>query len=362
MKKKIITGILVAALVATLVVAAYTEQEAFAKHFRAKLFGSVLKLSNANLPVTISLIDGYYNGEKVYFIHTEVSDKQMADMLTMMVDSPTTYTPLLAKTPKEVLAKLYVFANGIEGTGKWGGGPFGFQIDIFNSIPGESEYSPLREPHLVTWNEDATPRLLTSEEELLEAEANGELTIKPTGVVVNVPMIVWPGDYLNGQMPIREDKEVTDEMPYGGGQVLEIHTENLEVTFVAHRGWGPDGATVYYIVTDAVPEGPAKMMGVVYAPKTEALAISPVAVDLFQFANGIQGSGPMGFQAGIAASAPGDENYSPMWRISMINWNEPRDAKVLENMDDIKMAKEKIKVEPAFDGKHIVNCPFITVT
>ena len=209
---------------------------------------------------------------------------------------------------------------------------------------------------------DATPRLLISEKELLDAETNGELTIKKTGVVVNVPMIVWPGDYLGGQMPIREDKQVRDDMSYSGGQVLEIDTENLQVTFVAHRGWGPDGATIYYIVTDAVPEGPAKMMGVVYSPKTEDIAISPVAVDLFQFANGIQGSGPMGFQAGIAASAPGDENYSPMWRISMINWDEPREAKVLENLDDIKMARDWINVEPAFDGKHIVNCPFIKVT
>ena len=31
----------------------------------------------------------------------------------------------------------------------------------------------------------------------------------------------------------------------------------------------------------------------------------------------------MGFQPGIAAGAPGDANYSPMWRIFMIGWEDP---------------------------------------
>ncbi len=33
---------------------------------------------NVNAPITIPMIDGYYNGEKVFFVHTEVSDKEMA--------------------------------------------------------------------------------------------------------------------------------------------------------------------------------------------------------------------------------------------------------------------------------------------
>jgi hypothetical protein len=112
-------------------------------------------------------------------------------------------------------------------------------------------------------------------------------------------------------------------------------------------------------VTDATPEMPAMMMGVVYAPKTENLAVTAAAVDLFQFGNGIIGSGPMGFQAGIGGANPGDANYSPMWRISFINWNDPGQAKVLETLQDITKVKDKITVEAAMDGKHIVNCPFI---
>jgi hypothetical protein len=41
---------------------------------------------------------------------------------------------------------------------------------------------------------------------------------------------------------VREDaSSITDDTPYTGGQVLNIDTENMIVTMVAHRGWGPEG-------------------------------------------------------------------------------------------------------------------------
>ena len=63
-------------------------------------------------------------------------------------------------------------------------------------------------------------------------------------------------------------------MPYGGGQITEINSEEMTVTFVAHRGWGPDGRTIYYIVTDATPSGPAETMGVVSSPSSSNLITS----------------------------------------------------------------------------------------
>ena len=134
----------------------------------------------------------------------------------------------------------------------------------------------------------------------------------------------------------------------------------MTATFVAHRGWGPDGKTVYYIVTDAVPEMPASMMGVPFVPAEDKLVGTPVAPDLFQFTNGINGTGPMGFQSGIGAANPDDENYSPMWKISFIEWKDPSQARVLENLNDINRMLQKglITLMPAEGGRHIVNCPF----
>jgi hypothetical protein len=105
---------------------------------------------------------------------------------------------------------------------------------------------------------------------------------------------------------------------------------------------------------------PGTMMGVPFVAADEKLATTPVAVDLFQFMNGINGTGPMGFQAGIGGANPEDANYSPMWKISFITWKDPAQARVLETRADINRMLEKglITLEPAMEGKHVVNCPF----
>jgi plastocyanin len=106
---------------------------------------------------------------------------------------------------------------------------------------------------------------------------------------------------------------------------------------------------------------PADVMGVPYVTSDEKLVGTPVAIDLFQFANGINGSGPLGFQAGIGSANPKDPNYSPMWRISFVEWNNAeKDAKVLQTINDVASAQREglISVSQPFDGRHVVNCPF----
>ena len=63
------------------------------------------------------------------------------------------------------------------------------------------------------------------------------------------------------------------------------------VTMVAHRGWRPNGKTVYYIATYARPKTPADMIGEPYVHSDEKLIGMPVVLDLFRFTNGINGSG-----------------------------------------------------------------------
>ena len=318
--------------------------------------GSVLRLSRANVPATIPLHKGFYNGEAVYFIITDSSDKTHADTITKNQGWKVELAPPLANAPKEALSKTYMFTNGVNGNGV-----HGFQGEVFTSTPAQPEiYSALTSHVHVTWNEGVTPRVLDSEQAILDAQAANEISLQELKVVINMPQIVWP----SGQMMVKEDKTLTDETPYGGGQVLDIDLEKMTVTFIAHRGWGPDGRTIYYIVTDATPEMPANMMGVVSSPTAAKLIANSAAVDLFQFMNGVKGSGPLGFQPGIAASAPGDENYSPMWRISVIGWKDPASAKILETRADIDSIHKAGLIDvglagPMVGGDHIVNCPFI---
>lgn len=139
----------------------------------------------AHLPTVL----GYAEGEEVFFVHPETSDSRVAEMLTdMMGGSPVLVVPALAEVPDTALATVYVFTNGIEGDG-----PLGYQPDVFDNPPGTPAYSPLRAIHRVTWNQPAEARLLKSAVDVVAAQEAGEVTIEASDVVVNMPMLRWPG-------------------------------------------------------------------------------------------------------------------------------------------------------------------------
>src|SRR5919108_4905286 len=313
--------------------------------------GSVLKLSQANVLLDIPLMKGYENGHEIFFIATDASDNKTATQITNQTGLKVNFAPLLAKTPETARGQAYVFTNGIPGQG-----PFGFQLPVVNAKPGDEGYSPLLQLNVVKWNQGITVKEIKSVQDIIAAQQNGSLTVTKTNTIVNHPAIKWEG----GSLKIKEDKNITDDTPYMKGQVLNIDTNKMTVTFVAHRGWGLDGKTIYYIVTDATPEMPANMMGVSFVKADEIIATTPVAVDLLQFGKGIRGSGPMGFQSGIGGANPDNTNYSPMWRISFIERKDPSKARILENIHDVAamQAAGLITVVPAMGGKHVVNCPF----
>lgn len=135
-------------------------------------------------------VAAYYDGERVFFAHTETSDREVSDMLTGMMDSPVITVPELARTPDAALGPVYVFTNGVRPDGPRG--PLGFQPDVFDTAPGEPAYTPLRRLVQLTWTEDARPRLLTSSAEIEQAVDAGELSMKRTNVVINAPLLTWP--------------------------------------------------------------------------------------------------------------------------------------------------------------------------
>lgn len=139
-------------------------------------------------PVGIPPVKAYTEGQEIRFIHTEASDPQVAELLTQMMGSPVLVVPALAKAPESMLATVYVFKNGVRGDG-----PFGFQPDVFDRPPGTNGYSPLRALSLVTWKNEEAARELKSVAEVKDAASKGEVTIEKPGVVVNMPLLTWPG-------------------------------------------------------------------------------------------------------------------------------------------------------------------------
>jgi len=171
-------GVIVSIVVALVAVAGV------AGYFAGKGTGSQVERRASAVPP----VSGFYEGQEVLFIHTEASDPTVVSMLTSMMGSSVILVPSLGQISALLLSDVYVFTNGVRGNG-----PFGFQPDVFSSVPGDRNYTPLRALNLVTWKEGASARELHSVGELKALEVKGELTISRPGIVVNMPMVEWPG-------------------------------------------------------------------------------------------------------------------------------------------------------------------------
>lgn len=143
-----------------------------------------------NAPV-VPPVTGYGGGETVLFLHTEASDPAIADLLTEMMGSPVLVVPALAEIPEAARAPVYVFTNGVRPEGPRG--PLGFQPDVFGQPPGDQDYTPLREIVKVTWRDEESARVLTSAAAVWKAARAGEVALEESGIVVNMPMVTWPG-------------------------------------------------------------------------------------------------------------------------------------------------------------------------
>jgi hypothetical protein len=191
---------------------------------------------NVDVPVIMPMIDGYYKGNKVYFVHTEVSDSAMSEMMSKMINFPTLHVPELKNIPEDQMARVYVFTNGVPGSEPYGGGPFMFQIDVFDSIPGQKKYSQFRIPYLVTWNNDTKPRILNSESAILKAESDGRVTIEKSNLVVNVPMITWEMEVYYGKAMGKTSMipRIFESMSGVEGELIFVNEKNYVAIFKLH--------------------------------------------------------------------------------------------------------------------------------
>ena len=139
--------------------------------------------------ISVPLSKGYVHGKTALFIATDASDNQVAESITKNTGFKVNFAPDLALTPDSARQQGYDFVNGI----KTSGSPMGFQLGIASALPGEKGYSPLYQINFVKWNANATPRILKSVAELMNAQKNRELDISKTNIVINSPAIMING-------------------------------------------------------------------------------------------------------------------------------------------------------------------------
>lgn len=157
--------------------------------FLAGLVGCNAAATGSGSYASIPAGKAYSEGQEIYFIHTETSDPAIAEKLTNMMNSPVLLVPALADVPESALANVYVFENGLKGSG-----PLGYQMDVFDSPPNlTANYSPLRRLITVKWSDGVAARELKSAAEILTAQDAGQLTTNTTDVVINMPFVTWSG-------------------------------------------------------------------------------------------------------------------------------------------------------------------------
>ena len=151
---------------------------------------SMMKLTTTSAPVALPLFKALYDSKGVMFIITEVSDKIMRDQIGNFTGSPVNYEPNLTKSKD--IGQLWIFKNGVKGPGL-----MGFQTNVLNSIPGDPHYTPLWKVNLVEWKTTSTPTILGSDDIIANAVKKGQITVTPTNVVINCPVVQWGGNKDN---------------------------------------------------------------------------------------------------------------------------------------------------------------------
>jgi Ca2+-binding EF-hand superfamily protein len=313
-----------------------------------------LLLSRANVPVTIPMHKGIHNENKILYIITDASDKNYVNTISEKQEWNIQLSKSIKDIPENNFQKIFIFKNGIKGDGI-----FGFQNEIFSSTPAQSDYTALGSIIEVTWKPGQKEITFQSTFDVIDAEKSGRIKFNETNVIVNVPQIKW----LDDQMTIRSDKQINNKMLFSGGQIIEINEDELFVTFVAHRSWDSDGKTIYYIVTDATPIGPAELMGAVYSPTLSNLLTHSSVTDLFQFKNGIKGSGSLGYQPEILNFSSNEEDYSPISKIYLIEWHNSKLAQILQTKSDIDSFDNNdlltVSIARPTNSEYIINSPII---
>lgn len=138
-------------------------------------------LTHMSLPV----LPGWYDGEQVYYLVTDVSDEQMAAMMSA------NFVPRLANAlpeqpgphPLATYDRVYKFSGETQAT-------------VLPSIPiplgaGNQDiaYSPLWHVYEVSWLSATPGAPLLSADAVLQAQERGLVSVKPTGIIVNCPVV-----------------------------------------------------------------------------------------------------------------------------------------------------------------------------
>ena len=284
--------------------------------------------------VTFSLHEGVYEGNSVYFIRTDGSDESFAQ------ENGLVHVPLLANG-SDVAAAIYVFDDG--------------RPSVLSSSPSESDFISLFKVNRVSVSDESA--ILDSEGTVQSASLAGQVEIEELDVFVNYPVVKWDGGELS------QDTERDSYL--GTGQLLApIDTDEMKITFKLHECYHESR----YIITDTSAAPMAPMMSISASHSSGDFMTNGGSDEIWVFANGIEGSGVMGFQPAIFDSQAGLPAWSPFWNHFTLKWADGVEPRLLRSSDEARKAMADGEVE-LFNGTpdshptgFVVNCPVPLLT
>ena len=140
-------------------------------------------------------------------------------------------------------------------------------------------------------------------------------------------------------------KNMTTGQISSSEKIQHLAKANVPVVLPLIKGY-VKGHEVFYITTEASEKAVADYLTnltgsrVVYAPALNNAPADSLA-NIYEFKNGIKGTGPEGFQPNVADSQPGDPGYSPVWRINLVEWKQGITPRELKSEIDIIAAQDK---------------------
>jgi hypothetical protein len=189
--------------------------------------------------------------------------------------------------PGNKLAPIWAVTNGVSG-----------QHNIVDTVPGQSDYSPLWQLNMVTFAGGVTPYLLKSKADVDAAVQKGDVTIQKTSTVVNCPVLGFGQKRVAG---------------FSAGKV--IHYYDL----------GP------------VKVAPGNVVAPLYAPT-----------------NGVRGQ----HNITLETVQPGQTDYPPLWGIIMVTWKAGAHKELLTSAAQIKQAQAAGQLSVR-KTTLVVNCPVV---
>ena len=259
--------------------------------------------------VKLPLVQGYFNGNEVYYLQTEASDQGVA------TGQQVHYVPKLKnvlQAPSVSYDDIYVATNSTLNP---------TQANVIPSMPmplgpnnASLAYSPLWQVSTYAWGTGKTQRLLKSEVDVLAAQTAGDITITKQQIIVNCPVVFASSNNA---------------------------TFNQFVTLPLTSGFF-NGQEVLYISTDASDKGAAIANNNSHTVPALANAIgAPTSAidDIY-----VAGNSTLS-QVNIIPSVPtpfgptnADPAYSPLWQVNVYNWVAGKTQRILKSEAEVLAA------------------------